>query len=74
MIAQSAETAEFTDCISAEGQNSPNQGPEYDTKRSDDEVPVILELRWMRISPLLPSLRGPFWPGVVAPDSVLSMG
>ena len=46
----------------------------YDTKQSDGEVPVMLELWWMRSTPSLPSLPGPLWPGVVAPDRVLSMG
>ena len=37
----------------------------YDTKQSD----------WgMRSTPSLPSLPGPLWPGMVAPDRVLSMG
>ena len=31
--------------------------------------------RWgMQCTPSLPSLPGPLWPGVVAPDRVLSMG
>ena len=28
----------------------------------------------MQSTPLLPSFRGPLWPGVVAPDRVLSTG
>ena len=28
----------------------------------------------MRSTPLLPSLPGPLWPGVVTPDRILSMG
>ena len=28
----------------------------------------------MQSTPSLPSLLGPLWPGVVAPDRVLSMG
>ena len=32
------------------------------------------ELWRMRSTPSLPSLPGPLWPGVVAPDRVLSMG
>ena len=32
--------AEYTDCISAEGCNSPNKRPGYDTKQSDYEVPT----------------------------------
>ena len=40
----------------------------YDTKQSDGEVPVMLELWGMRSSPSLPSLPGLLWPGEVAPD------
>ena len=35
----------------------------------DSKVPVMLELWGMRSTPLLPSLPGPLWPGVVAPDN-----
>ena len=46
----------------------------YDTKQSDGEVPVMMEL-WRRWStPLFPSFPGSLWPTVVAPDRVLSMG
>ena len=31
----------------------------------------MLDLWGMRSTPSLPSLPGPFWPGVVPPDSVL---
>ena len=48
--------------------------PEYDTKQSDGEVPVILELWGMQSTPSLPSLPGPLWPGVVATDRAPSMG
>ena len=34
----------------------------------------MLELWGMRSTPLLPLLPGPLWPGVVAPDRVLSIG
>ena len=54
--------------------HSANECPEYDTKQSDGEVPVMLELWEMQSTPSLPSLPGPFWPRVVAPDRVLSMG
>ena len=40
----------------------------YDTKQSDSKVPVMLGLWGMRSTPSLPSLPGPLWPGVVAPD------
>ena len=46
----------------------PNECPGYDTKQSDGEVPAVLELWGMGSSPSLPSLPGPLWPGVVAPD------
>ena len=45
-----------------------NECPGYDTKQSDGEVPVMLELWGMRSTPLLPLLPGPLWPWVVAPD------
>ena len=34
----------------------------------------MLELWGLQSTPLLPSLPGSPWPGVVAPDRVLSMG
>ena len=48
--------------------------PGYDTKLSDGEVPVMLELWGIRGTPSLPLLLGPLWPDVVAPDRALSMG
>ena len=59
-MAQSAGAAEYTDCISAEGQNFLDDYPGYDTKQSDRETLVMLELWGMRNTPLLPSLLGPF--------------
>ena len=50
-IAQSAEAVEYTDCTSAEGQYSPNECPGYDTKQSDGEVQVMLELWEMLCTP-----------------------
>ena len=38
------------------------------------ETSVMLELWGMQSTLSLPSLPGPLWPGVVAPDRVLSMG
>ena len=35
---------------------------------SDGDVPVMLQIWGMLNTPLLPSLPGPLWPGVVAPD------
>ena len=43
-------------------------------KQSDGEVLVMLELWGMQSTPSLPLLAGPLWPGVAAPDRVLSMG
>ena len=40
----------------------------YDTKQSDGEVPVMLELWGMQSTPSLPSLPDPLWPRVVTPD------
>ena len=76
-VAQSAGAVEYTDCTSAEGQDPtphPNECPGYDTKQSDGEVPVVLELWEMRSTPSLPLLLGPLWPRMVAPDRALSMG
>ena len=46
----------------------------YDTEQSDGEVPVMMEIWGVRSTPLLPLHPGPLWPGVVAPDRVLSRG
>ena len=54
------------------GVRSPtNECPGYDTKQSDGEVPELLELWGMGRAPALPSLPGPLYPGVVAPDKLL---
>ena len=50
-----------------------NECPRYDTKQSDGEVPVMLELWGMRSTPLLQSFPGPLWSGVVARDRALSI-
>ena len=55
-------------------EDSPNVCPGYDTKQSDAEASIMLEFWGMQSTPSLPSLPGPLWPGVVAPDKVLSMG
>ena len=60
-IAQSAGAVEYTNCFSAEGVR-------HLQRVFWIEVPAMLELWGMRSTPLLPSLLGPFWPGVVAPD------
>ena len=51
----------------------PNKYPGYDTKKSDGEVPVLLELWGMHSTPSLPSLPGSLCLGMIAPDRVLSM-
>ena len=43
-IAESAGAVEYIDCFSAEGARLPNKCSGYDTKQSDGEVPVMLEL------------------------------
>ena len=73
MVTQSAGAVEYTDCTSAEGRHLSNECPGYETKQSDGEVPVMLELWGMRSTPSLPSLPGPLWSGMVAPDRALSM-
>ena len=45
----------------------------YDTKQSDDKVPLLLEIFWMQSTPSLQSLPGPLWPEMVVSDRVLSM-
>ena len=60
---------EYTDSISAEGQDSFNECPGFDTKQSDAETSVILELWGMQSTPSLPSLPISLWPGVIAADS-----
>ena len=50
-----------------------NEFSDYYTKKSDGEVPVMLEHWGMRRIPLLALLSGPIWLRVVAPDRVLSM-
>ena len=74
IFAQSAGAIEYTDCTSAEVKTPPNECPGYDTKQSDGEVPAVLELWGIRSTTSLPSLPGPPWPGVVAPDRALSYG
>ena len=46
----------------------------YDTKCSDGEVPVMLELWGMRSTPLFPLVPDPLLPGMLSPNRALSMG
>ena len=73
LLAQSAGSVEDTNCMSAEGLDSPNECPGYDIKPSDCDAP-ILELWEMQSAPSLPLLPGLLWPRMVAPDRVLCMG
>ena len=63
-----AGAVEYTDCTSAEGYDSPNECPVYDAKQSDGDFGEY------RVTLQNKSLPGPLWPGMVASDSVLSMG
>ena len=64
----------FIGLLLCRGVKPPNEFSGYDTKQSNGEVPVMLELWGMRSTPSLPSLAGRLWLGVVAPERVLSMG
>ena len=51
---------ECTNCLSAKRVSpSPNKCPRYNTKQSDGEAPIMLELLGMQSTSLLPSLPGP---------------
>ena len=58
--AQSAAVAEYTNASLQRGKTPYNDYPEYDTKQTDDEAPLMLELWRMQGTALLPSLLGPF--------------
>ena len=73
IIARSGGAVEYTASLQR-GKTLLNECPVYDTKQSDGEAPVMLELFGMRSTPSLPSLPGPLWPGVVAPNRVIYMG
>ena len=47
--------------------------PGYDTKLSDSEVLVMLELSGMQSISSMTSLPDSLWPGVVAPERLLSI-
>ena len=69
-----AGAAEYSDCIIAEGQHSPNTCPKYDTKQFDREASVMLDIWAMQSTRSLSSLPGQLLPGVEASDRVQSMG
>ena len=73
-LAKSAGAAKYTDYISAQQEDSPNECPGYDTKQSDGEASVMLEPWGMQTTPSLPSLPGPLRLRVIAPNRALSMG
>ena len=71
--AQLAGAVDYTDYFFAESLDpAPNKCPDYDIKQSDCEASVMLEVWGMQSTPSLPSFPGSLWPGVVAPDSVLT--
>ena len=74
LFVQSAGTVEYTDGFSAEGLDTHNECPVYDTKQYDGEVPVMLGLWEMPCTPSLPLLPGQLKPEMVAPDRALFMG
>ena len=54
--------------------DTPKECPGYDTKQSDGEIPVMLELWEMLGTHSLQSLTGPLWLSVMAPNRDISMG
>ena len=72
MTVQLAGAVEYTDYISAEGVrlHTHCECLGYDSKQSDDEAPVMLELWGMWSSLSLSLFLGPLWPGAVVPDRV----
>ena len=74
-LTQSTGAAEYTDLhLCSGGKDFPNECPVYDTKQSDGEAPVMLELWGMRSTPSFPSFPGLLCPRVIATDRVLSVG
>ena len=73
-FALSARAIEYIESFCAEKQDFPSECPGFDTKQSDSEVLVMLELYRIRSTPSLPLLPGPLGLGVAAPDRILSMG
>ena len=51
-----------------------NEYPDYDTKQSDGEASVMLEVWEIRSTPSLASLPGPLWPGELVSNRVQSFG
>ena len=64
-----------TDSISTEGKDpSANECPRYDTKQSDDTIPIRLELWEMQSTISFSSFPGSLWLGVLTHKRVPSMG
>ena len=63
-----------SDQVGWSGVKLPQRVSWYDTKQSYAEISVMQELWAMWSTPLLSSLPGSLWPGVVALDRVLYMG
>ena len=74
LVALSAGSVECTDSFSLKGHDSPNECQRYDSKQSDGEAPVMLEVWGIQSTPLLPSFSGLLRLGVVASDRAPFMG
>ena len=72
--AQSAGAGKYPNCLLCRWVGPPSHSPGYDIKQSNGEAQVKLALWGMWSTFSLLSLPGPFWPGVVAPDRILSIG
>ena len=59
--ASSTGAAEYTNCISAGAVRPHNECSVYDTKQSDGEAPIMLELWGMQSTPLLQLLPDPLF-------------
>ena len=71
-ITQSVGAVEYTDCISTEGEDSPNECPVCDIKPYEGKAPAF-EIWEMWDTPSLPLILVPLWPGIVALDRILSV-
>ena len=73
-FAQLAGAVEYTDCNSAESKD-PHSTSVLDMTLNNLMVRFSnAGALGMQSTPLLPSLPGPLWPGMVTPDRALSMG
>ena len=68
-MAQLDGAAEYTSYFSAKEYNPPlDECPGFDTKQSNGEFSVILELWGIRSTLSLALLPDPLWPGMLVPD------